>query len=77
MTTSTCNIAVSGMHCNSCGLLVDETLEELDGVIRSATDVRRGRVQVEFEPAVVNVEDITAAIDDLGYSSAPPGPGAA
>ena len=74
MTTSTCEIVVSGMHCSSCGLLVDETLEDLDGVMRSTTDVRRGRVVVEFEPAVVTVVDITTAIDDLGYSSTPPDP---
>ena len=74
MTPSTCEIVVSGMHCSSCGLLVDETLEDLDGVMRSTTDVRRGRVVVEFEPSVVSVVDISTAIDDLGYSSSPPGP---
>ena len=74
MTASNCEIAISGMHCSSCGLLVDETLEDLEGVVRSTTDVRRGRVLIEFEPAVVNIADITAAIEDLGYSSIPPGP---
>ena len=75
MTASACELRIDGMHCSSCGLLVDETLEDLDGVIRSVTDVRRGRARIEFDPEVVRVEQLAAAIEALGYPSVPAGNG--
>lgn len=76
MTASACELRIDGMHCSSCGLLVDETLEDLDGVIRSFTDVRRGRARIEFDPEVVRVDELTAAIGALGYAGVPVGDGA-
>lgn len=61
--------AVTGMHCSSCGLLVDDTVEEVDGVARSETDSRRGRTVVRADPAVASVESIVAAIADAGYQA--------
>ena len=61
--------AVTGMHCSSCGLLVDDTVEELDGVSRSQTDSRRDRTVVRADPAVASVESIVAAIADAGYQA--------
>jgi copper chaperone len=40
--------AVSGMHCASCGLLIDDEVEELPDVACSTTDVRKGRTVVEL-----------------------------
>ncbi|MEU8001457.1 heavy metal-associated domain-containing protein [Catellatospora sp. NPDC049111] len=56
---------VEGMHCASCGLLIDETLEdEVAGVQRAETSVRKGRTVVtaedEVDPAVI-ADAITAA----------------
>lgn len=59
--------AVEGMHCSSCGILVDEALEELDGVVSSSTSVRRGRVVVQFDPSRTSPRELAAAIVDLGY----------
>ena len=61
--------SVTGMHCASCGLLVDDTVEELDGVDRCQTDSRRGRTVVRADPAVASVESIVAAIADAGYQA--------
>ena len=61
--------AVTGMHCASCGLLIDDAVEELDGVYRSQTDSRRGRTVVRADPAVASVESIVAAIADAGYQA--------
>ncbi|BCJ74843.1 hypothetical protein CS0771_43870 [Catellatospora sp. IY07-71] len=67
MTTYT--FAVTGMHCASCGILIDETLEEeVAGVQRAETSVRRGRTVVTaddgLDPAV-----IAAAITAAGYQA--------
>lgn len=61
--------AVTGMHCSSCGLLIDDTVEELDGVAGSQTDSRRGRTVVRGDPGMVSVESIVAAIADAGYQA--------
>lgn len=52
-------LLVTGMHCASCGLLIDETLEELPGVISSSTDLRRETTTVEYDPAQTDVALIT------------------
>ncbi len=58
--------AVRGMHCASCGILIDEVVEELDGVSASATSVRRSRTVVTYDPARASAADITAAIARAG-----------
>lgn len=67
MTTTQCELVVEGMHCTSCGLLIDETVEDLDGVDRCTADVRRGRVVVSYEPGHTTPELIASAITDAGY----------
>ena len=62
-------LRVSGMHCASCGVLVDEAVEELAGVERSETDSRRGRTVVRADLSVASVEDIVAAIATAGYQA--------
>ncbi|MET9952801.1 heavy metal-associated domain-containing protein [Streptomyces sp. NPDC006339] len=62
--------AVTGMHCISCGLLIDDEVEELPGVASSTTNVRTERTVVEVtEP--VDPTRIVAAIADAGYTAVP------
>ena len=65
--TTTLTFSVTGMHCASCGLLVDDVIEDLDGVERSQTDSRRGRTVVVADPSAVTVEEIVAAVAEAGY----------
>jgi Cu+-exporting ATPase len=58
--------AVTGTHCDSCGLLIDDEVEELPGVTASTTDVRTGRTVVECATPV-DPERIIAAITEAGY----------
>jgi len=63
--------AVTGMHCASCGLLIDDAVEELDGVERCQTDARRGRTVVTTNLAVATADAIVAAIVEAGYQAEP------
>ncbi|MEO6714414.1 MAG: heavy-metal-associated domain-containing protein [Mycobacteriales bacterium] len=73
MTTAT--IEVTGMHCASCGLLVDDAAEDVAGVRSSQTDVRRGRTTVEYDPAKTSPELVAAAITaETGYRAEPGAP---
>ena len=69
----TVTLSVGGMHCGSCGLLVDDALEELDGVERAETDVRRGRTVVRAHLDATSVGDMVAAVAEAGYAAAPEG----
>lgn len=61
---------VTGMHCNSCGLLIDDEVEELPGVTASTTNPRSGRTVIEAD-ATVDPADIIAAIAQAGYTAIP------
>ena len=63
--------AVTGMHCASCGMLIDEAVEELDGVASCTTDVRRGRTTVRLDPARTSSSAVLAAISTAGYTASP------
>lgn len=64
---------VEGMRCTSCGLLIDDELEEIPGVRSAQTDVRTGRSTVRFEEgAVVDTDALLAAVRRAGEYEARP-----
>ena len=66
--------SVDGMHCASCGLLIDDVVEELPGVVSSATDVRAGQTVVTVDGgARVEPIRIADAIAEAGYTARPAG----
>ncbi len=70
--TASVELVVDGMHCAGCGLLIDDAVEELDGVERCATNVRRRRTRIAYDPGRVAVEAIVATIGDAGYEARVP-----
>jgi copper chaperone len=69
MGTTTYTFRVEGMHCASCGMLIDETLEDLDGVTASTTSFRTAVATVEADPARCGPDDLVAAIVKAGYTA--------
>ena len=72
--TRTYSFTVTGMHCGSCGMLIDEMLEEIHGVHRSQTSVRAGRTIVDVDPAIADPHTLAAAIGSAGYVAHPDPP---
>ncbi len=62
---------VTGMHCSSCSITIDEALEDLDGVISSTTSVKAGRTTVTLDPARCGTTQVEDAIRDAGYRATP------
>lgn len=60
-------LRVEGMHCSSCGLLIDDALEDLSGVHTARTSVTHSRTVVELDPHG-SLDDVVAVIADLGYA---------
>jgi len=67
--TMTYTFAVSGMHCTSCGMLIDDALEDLAGVRSSATSLRTGVATVELDPTQCGPADVVTAIAEVGYGA--------
>jgi copper chaperone CopZ len=63
------DLNTGGMHCSSCSMLVDMTVGDMAGVSFVTSDYAKGKTHVEFEPTVVSVEEIVAAITDAGYTA--------
>jgi copper chaperone len=60
---------VEGMHCGSCGMLIDDTVEDLEGVTRSQTTLRTGRAIVDLDPQRCRPDEVVAAIAEAGYQA--------
>ena len=64
----TLTLDVPTVHCRSCKLTIEETLEELDGVVRSDVDLDTKQVTVAYDPDTVEITSITASIGEAGYT---------
>ena len=57
------------MHCGSCVALIEETLNEREGVTAALVDLDSARAVIEYDPSTLGVEEIRAAIAEAGYST--------
>lgn len=69
MSATTVRLNTTGLHCRSCSMLVDLTVEELDGVSNVTTDHATGETVVSFDTDVIEVETIIGAIRSVGYDA--------
>lgn len=60
-------LKISGMHCASCSMNIDGTLEDLPGVIKSETSYARAVTSVEYDQEQIDPSKIMQAINQLGY----------
>lgn len=62
-------LKTGGMHCGSCSMLIEMTVDELPGIGSVKADYGKGTTSVEFDPSKVTVAAIIAAIKDAGYTA--------
>ncbi len=60
---------VTGMHCASCGMLIDDELDDLDGVLSTHTSVGKAVSTVVVDGDRCGPEQIVAAIAAAGYGA--------
>lgn len=60
-------LKVKGMHCSSCAINIDNTIEEISGVISSKTNYPKAETQVTFTPGKVNRQAVAKTLKNLGY----------
>jgi len=61
------SLDVKGMTCTGCENSIVRALASLDGVYEADADFQKELVVVKFDPALVNIEQITDAITRTGY----------
>ena len=67
MSTRTVTVEITGMHCASCGILVDDCMEDVDGVVTAQTDLRSGRCVAVVADSVSDAQ-VLAAVVEAGYT---------
>jgi copper chaperone CopZ len=63
----TVTLSVPTVHCHACKLSIEEALDELGGVDESRVDLATRTVTLTYDPDVVELPEITEALDDAGY----------
>jgi copper chaperone CopZ len=67
--TATARLETTGLHCQSCSMLVQMELEDVAGVVAAHSDFNTGMTEVEYDPAVASVDDLVAAVVRAGYGA--------
>jgi copper chaperone CopZ len=66
---ATARLLTTGLHCQSCSMLVQMELEDVPGVVSAVADFRTGMTDVEYRSGDVTVEDLIAAVVRAGYGA--------
>lgn len=66
--TQSVSISVSGMKCGGCENTIKTKLSSIDGVLVVEASHKDKRVDVEFDPAKIDMDEIEDAIADAGFS---------
>lgn len=64
---NTVTLTTPTVHCRSCKLTIEESLNELHGIASSDVDVDDHTVTVTYDADVVDTPAITATIEAAGY----------
>ena len=67
--SATARLLTTGMHCQSCSMIVKMELEELPGVETATSDFRTGLTDVTYDPDLVTVDSLIAAVVAAGYGA--------
>ncbi|MEF8835719.1 MAG: heavy metal translocating P-type ATPase, partial [Candidatus Thermoplasmatota archaeon] len=61
-------VPIEGMHCASCAQSIEKSLDKLEGVDESNVSYASEQASVEYDPSEVEMDDISGAVEDAGYS---------
>jgi copper chaperone CopZ len=72
---ATIELSIEGMHCQSCMLLIEETLADHPAVRQVIVDLDSARASVTFAPEGISADAVCATVTALGYPASPLAPG--
>ncbi len=62
-------LKITGMHCATCAVTVEESLSSLDNVHKAQVNFGTGTARVEYDPAKVSLPVLEQAVRDAGYGT--------
>ncbi|MDR2688058.1 MAG: heavy metal translocating P-type ATPase, partial [Oscillospiraceae bacterium] len=62
-------LQISGMTCAACSARIEKVIAKKEGVVHVAVNLAAEKARVEFDPAVISLEAVAAAIEKLGYGA--------
>jgi len=71
------SLDITGMHCASCVMHIEEALQAVPGVRAAAVNLATEKAVVEVEPTQVQPEALIHAVEEAGYGAALSAPGRA
>ncbi|MGV8983906.1 heavy metal translocating P-type ATPase [Clostridium sp.] len=63
------SLKIEGMTCASCAKAVERATKKLQGVNESNVNIATEKLSINFDEAVVSVEDIQTAVEKAGYKA--------
>ena len=69
--TTTVELLVGGMHCQSCAALIAETLTCDPAVHEAVVDFDTARASVTYDPTTLSAAQLCAAVAGAGYRAIP------
>jgi len=70
MSNRTTRLELTGMSCANCASTIEESVGQLDGITSVDANYATDEGTVEYDPDVVSLADIAAAVRDAGYGVA-------
>lgn len=64
----TMDLPIEGMHCASCALSIDKSLNRLDGISDVNVDLNTNRAHFVMNPKEVSMDEIDKTIKNLGFN---------
>lgn len=64
-------LAISGMHCTACALLIEKALKKSPGVREAQVNFAAAKAQVVFDPWITSVDELIAVVREAGYEASP------
>lgn len=62
-------LTILGMHCASCGKIIETTLEEKEGVVSISVNYDSKKAFLEFDRQKIGLDEIKNEIETLGYKA--------
>lgn len=65
--TETQVFKIKGMHCASCGVLIDKLLKKQEGIVEASASYGAERLVAKYDPTKITTDKITELVSKLGY----------
>lgn len=60
-------VKISGMHCASCAMLIEKSLQKIDGISEALVNYGTESASLVYDENIVNTKTIDLVIEKLGY----------